>query len=536
MYFVLGWIILWILFVDGRVYEIYTRDHFHDLLQDTPVNMRPNIIIAFYNDTIQCKSNLNNIQYSSDWLPDIRSLLITKYEISTYNQRIWWEYEPHSDLVTNIGLNEYINDTYLAKGESVPCPILVYIPYTYADEIEYNYTYNPSLNGIEFYNPNIDGNNWRYWVLSKMKVTLRVNCIYPFKFKLTVNHWEANYYHKNNPNFTHQSTYIIDGMLLDSNYTINIFIGDGITIKRINDNNNMECTGDTCIPDSMQYPIFPPAKVLTIIALDNDEYGFKELYDKRWELMDAYSLGMRHSTTMHTHTRNIIIPQILPNMNNGIGYIKLPMPPGLHEKLYNFYRKYYDKRTKENWDKHGTQLNFFDKTTYLIDIQMNYTLRNEIIYKDILPLITKWINDNNNNNIELQFTSFYGIREYPYGSSLRNHVDRVSTHVASVILQIGQTGIYYDNDNDWSLEVIGFNGKRNNIYLKPGEMIFYSGHTLIHGRPYGFKGELYANAFLHYKPKNIWDWVDSDKMWKWDNATKIYDILHTNFDEVLEPW
>ena len=61
-------------------------------------------------------------------------------------------------------------------------------------------------------------------------------------------------------------------------------------------------------------------------------------------------------------------------------------------------------------------------------------------------------------------------------------------------------------DEPWTLEVYGFDGKRYNIALKPGEMALYEGHALIHGRPKNFEGQKYSNAFCHFKPKNKWDW------------------------------
>ena len=47
-------------------------------------------------------------------------------------------------------------------------------------------------------------------------------------------------------------------------------------------------------------------------------------------------------------------------------------------------------------------------------------------------------------------TSVYGIRRYNTGSWLATHLDRIDTHVISVILQIDQ-----DVDQDWPLFLIG---------------------------------------------------------------------------------
>lgn len=114
-------------------------------------------------------------------------------------------------------------------------------------------------------------------------------------------------------------------------------------------------------------------------------------------------------------------------------------------------------------------------------------------------------------NCELEGTSFYGIREYYKGNVLRNHVDRVETLVISSILQIHQD--LGENQQEWNLEIIRYDGIRDHITLKEGEMLLYESATLVHGRPTPFQGELYANCFLHYRPRNGWEWKRTDDEW-----------------------
>ena len=103
----------------------------------------------------------------------------------------------------------------------------------------------------------------------------------------------------------------------------------------------------------------------------------------------------------------------------------------------------------------------------------------------------------------LEFTSFYGIREYHRGSELRMHVDRVATHVFSVIINLHQEGV----EVEWPLDVIDFNGSKAEVLLEPGEMLFYQSAKLVHGRPRPFQGELFVNCFCHFKPAEGWDYV-----------------------------
>ena len=47
------------------------------------------------------------------------------------------------------------------------------------------------------------------------------------------------------------------------------------------------------------------------------------------------------------------------------------------------------------------------------------------------------------------------------------------------------------------------NQKKHEVFLDPGEVLFYESAKLLHGRPYPLKGKSYANIFCHYKPLNL---------------------------------
>merc|ERR1712113_325244 len=118
------------------------------------------------------------------------------------------------------------------------------------------------------------------------------------------------------------------------------------------------------------------------------------------------------------------------------------MPPGLHDRLVRFYRKWYHLKAEEGWDKSGTQLNFYKVKTHMISLDHDYHERDSIANDIMKPVLLSWAHSNGHTEISsLEFTAFYGIREYSRGASLRNHVDRVDTHVFSAILQIAQTGV-----------------------------------------------------------------------------------------------
>ena len=69
--------------------------------------------------------------------------------------------------------------------------------------------------------------------------------------------------------------------------------------------------------------------------------------------------------------------------------------------------------------------------------------------------------------------------------------------VTSAIINIDQ-----DVDEEWPLEVYGHRngGKAVNVTMKPGDMVLYESHSVIHGRPFPFRGKFFANLFVHFEP------------------------------------
>merc|ERR1712013_442623 len=91
-------------------------------------------------------------------------------------------------------------------------------------------------------------------------------------------------------------------------------------------------------------------------------------------------------------------------------------------------------------------------------------------------------------------SSVYGIRRYTRGAWLATHLDQLSTHVISAIINVGQKG------NPWPLYIKDHAGETHKVYLEPGQVLWYESARLPHGRPEPFQGELYDNVFVHFKP------------------------------------
>jgi len=117
----------------------------------------------------------------------------------------------------------------------------------------------------------------------------------------------------------------------------------------------------------------------------------------------------------------------------------------------------------------------------------------DLLEGGLKPLAEAWA------DVELIHTSTYGIRRYTNGSWLTSHVDRFNTHVISAILNIGQ-----QVEEAWPLYIKDNDGRSHEVFLAPGQMVWYESARAVHGRPRPFVGEYYDNLFIHFKPVGSW--------------------------------
>lgn len=169
------------------------------------------------------------------------------------------------------------------------------------------------------------------------------------------------------------------------------------------------------------------------------------------------------------------------------GFLKLRIPEGIYSKLLGVVRN--TDRVPE------TSKAIFARSSrglppYLIPISKE--LRKEV-EEELRPMLQEWSKVDN-----LVATSTYGPREYRRGSSLRMHCDLGDTHIISAILQIDREGM----ERDWPLIIINRENQKQNIYLEPGEMLFYESASLPHSRDLPLEGNYYTNMFVHFAPKN----------------------------------
>ncbi len=169
------------------------------------------------------------------------------------------------------------------------------------------------------------------------------------------------------------------------------------------------------------------------------------------------------------------------------GFQKDTLPKPLFDRLWNFYQRNFKSQEEETAAK-----DFIDNTGVSAKsssmIELPQPLQ-EDIHCCLKPVLEIW------SGIKLKPTYVYGIRIYHNGTALKQHRDRIGTHIISAIINIDQ-----DVNEDWPLYIEDNYYRQNKVIMKPGDIVYYEGGRLLHGRPEPLDGKLFANIFCHFKP------------------------------------
>lgn len=185
-------------------------------------------------------------------------------------------------------------------------------------------------------------------------------------------------------------------------------------------------------------------------------------------------------------------PQSMQNYTE-VGYKHMRAPEDLFKMIKDFWDNNHDKAKTEQWGTGNTYTNNWDSPSSMVSVEDTslrgggYNLKQKI-WNEAKKVIQAWTGE------ELTQCSLYGIRIYHEGSVLSTHVDRLPL-VSSAIINVAQ-----DLDEDWPLEVTGHDGRSKNVTMKPGDMVLYESHSVLHGRPFPLKGRYMANIFIHFEP------------------------------------
>jgi len=168
-----------------------------------------------------------------------------------------------------------------------------------------------------------------------------------------------------------------------------------------------------------------------------------------------------------------------------IGFKKEKLNAKLFAKIKTFYEE--NKKNSEVEIVEGFIHTSQDKQPASRLVNLSENLKKEI-HMSLKPVLEGW------SNTQLEPTFVYGIRIYSRDAVLEEHRDREQTHKVSAIINVDQ-----EVDSDWPLVIDDHHHQKHHILLGPGEVLFYEGARLKHGRPIPLNGQSYANIFCHFK-------------------------------------
>lgn len=169
----------------------------------------------------------------------------------------------------------------------------------------------------------------------------------------------------------------------------------------------------------------------------------------------------------------------------GLGFKKATLDPEIHERLMDHLRHNIHKFRSEQEEGFIATENPRSYPSLLYQDEAF----NQQLLSDLQLAHEQWC------GLEIRKAACYGIRVYQPRSYLYNHVDRARTHVVSSTICVD-----HRLNGPWPLYIEDLEGCPHQISIEPGEMVFFEGARLKHGRPYPLDGEYYANIFVHYTP------------------------------------
>ncbi len=175
----------------------------------------------------------------------------------------------------------------------------------------------------------------------------------------------------------------------------------------------------------------------------------------------------------------------------GLGFAKATLEPKIYARLMDHFRSNVHRFKSEPGDGYIQTEN---PHAFPSLIYQNEEF-NQRLLTDLHPVHEAW------SGRAISKAACYGIRVYQRGSYLHNHVDRSSTHVVSSTICVD-----HRLSSPWPLYIEDEGGRPHEISIERGEMVFFEGARLKHGRPFPLEGEYYANIFIHYTPLD-WDCV-----------------------------
>jgi hypothetical protein len=172
-----------------------------------------------------------------------------------------------------------------------------------------------------------------------------------------------------------------------------------------------------------------------------------------------------------------------------LGFKKGRLPDDLWASIEAFYYNNRNYKVREEWEGKGVYVNWWEVDVFFIQIPWKLKFSWQARLRE---LVEAWVGE------PLEQTDMYGLRRYEEGARLLTHVDRESTHAASLIVNVAQGNV----SQPWPVEVHDHAGRLHQITMDPGDIVFYESASCLHGRNTPLKGDgaFYVNLFTHYRP------------------------------------
>uniref|UniRef100_A0A7S2A823 Uncharacterized protein n=1 Tax=Trieres chinensis TaxID=1514140 RepID=A0A7S2A823_TRICV len=180
-----------------------------------------------------------------------------------------------------------------------------------------------------------------------------------------------------------------------------------------------------------------------------------------------------------------------------LGFSKGRLPDDVFASMGAF--NYNNDKYKSLEELTGVFLNTWEQDVKFIQIPWDL----KVVWQTrIKELVEAWA------GCDLENTDMYGLRRYDEGARLLTHVDRITTHAASVIINVAQGNL----SQPWTVEVHDHADRLHEVVMEPGDIVYYESAKCLHGRntPLTGNGAYYTNVFSHYRPTGDPEWYLRD--------------------------